>query len=108
MKSNAAAVGLHVQQWMHNRKLLSMLPETHPDWVVTAVFYTAVHAVDATLAHLGFRVSNHDQRFECLGKINQMKKIRELFHPLYNLSRTVRYTAQPSVWLCNAMASKGN
>lgn len=99
MAIEKAAVDRHIAQWHHNRALIEKLPASHSDWVVTAAFYTAVHAIDAALAHEGHLVSNHEKRFEALAFVNRLAKPRQLLHTLYNLSRTARYSADPSQWI---------
>ncbi len=99
MAIERAAVERHIVQWRHNRELIEKLPASHADWVVTAAFYTAVHAVDAALAHDGHLVSNHEGRFEALAFANRLSKPRRLLHTLYNLSRTTRYSANPGKWV---------
>ena len=45
---------------MHNRELIPLLPQSHPDWIVTLAFYTALHAVDALFAADGITgVTSH-------------------------------------------------
>ncbi len=89
----------HIKQWLHNRALVEKIPATHPDWIVTIVFYASVHAIDAALAFDNIAVSSHETRFKAIAMTNRMKKIGLLYHPLYNLSRTVRYTADPDLWI---------
>jgi hypothetical protein len=92
-------IDAHVAQWQHNRSLLGEIPASHPDWVVTVAFYTAVHAIDAALTFEGVTVCNHDQRFEAIAGLNRMLKVGTLYHPLYDLCRKVRYTADPNQWI---------
>jgi hypothetical protein len=92
-------IQLHVRQWEHNRALITCIPASHPDWIVTVIFYTAVHAIDAALVNEGISVSNHETRFEAIGKCNRLKKAYTLYHPLYDLSRKTRYIAQPDLWI---------
>ena len=102
MPIEKAAIDRHVVQWCHNRALIEKLPTSHSDWVVTAVFYTAVHAVDAALVHEGHLSSNHEGRFKALAFVNRLSKPRQLLHTLYNLSRTTRYSADPNQWIAPA------
>lgn len=99
MAKNKSAVDRHVAQWIHNRDLISRLPVSHPDWIVTVVFYTAVHAVDAALAYDDVAAWNHDTGFRAIGSNNRLSKVRNLYHAMYNMSRTVRYSANPSEWV---------
>lgn len=90
----------HINQWKHNRGFLGLIDPGFPDWAVTVAFYTALHAVDALLAHdkvLG--IVNHDGRNRTLMQTNRYAHISKYYHPLYGLSRTVRYMASPERWL---------
>lgn len=106
MGKNTAIIDAHIRQWLHNRALAEKIPASHPDWIVTVAFYSAVHAIDAALAHDGIFVCNHETRFKAIASTNRMKKIGLLYHPLYNLSRTVRYTADPNLWIPAAAIEK--
>jgi hypothetical protein len=89
----------HIQQWMHNRSLLALIPPEYPDWVVTISFYVSLQAVDALLTHDHTSATRHEIRNEILLKTNRYSKIRECYFPLYDLSRTVRYLAEASKWV---------
>jgi hypothetical protein len=90
----------HINQWKHNRKLLTQIPPEFPDWQVTVAFYVALQAVDALLAFDKLtRVNSHEARNEVLLKTKRYQKINEKFFPLYDLSRTVRYLADPARWV---------
>ncbi|MCC7290762.1 MAG: hypothetical protein IT449_01725 [Phycisphaerales bacterium] len=63
-------------------------------------FYTALHAVDALLAADKVpRVVDHSARNSVLGNTNKYQKIWKNYYPLYALSRTVRYLADPVGWI---------
>jgi hypothetical protein len=89
----------HIGQWKHNRLLIAKIPASHPDWIVTVAFYTAVQAVDAALAFEDAPAWNHDTRFAALASIHRLSALRGYYHPLYDLSRKVRYTADPNTWI---------
>ena len=90
----------HIDQWMHNRSLLGLLPRTHHDWIATVAFYTALHAVDAAIAVQGTDdITDHGHRKHILIKTNSLLQIRRHFLPLYDISRKVRYMADPSTWI---------
>lgn len=87
----------HIEQWKHNRRFLSSISVEFPDWAVTCAFYVALHAVDALLAHDGVTgVTNHDSRKRVLISTNRYSFIRKKFLPMFDLSRTVRYLAEPT------------
>lgn len=90
----------HIDQWMHNRQLLPLLPATHHDWIATVAFYTALHAVDAAIAFHGVEdITDHGARKHILIKTNTLKQVCRHFLPLYDISRTVRYMADPTSWI---------
>lgn len=90
----------HIAQWKHNRELLHQLPLSHPDWIVTVVFYTALHAIDALLRFDEVpAVTDHANRMRALTRANRYRKVYQHFHTLYTLSRTVRYMADPAAWI---------
>lgn len=90
----------HIRQWKHNRDFLGLIPPDYPDWLVTVTFYVALHAVDALLAHDGVTgVTSHDDRKRVLIYTNRYAGIQRSFLPLYDLSRTVRYLADPAKWV---------
>lgn len=99
MAKDKATLDAHIAQWQHNRSLIGKIPATHPDWIVTVVFYTTVHAVDAALAAQGISVWNHETRFTAIAGVHKMQKIGLLYQPLYDLSRKVRYIADPNAWI---------
>lgn len=90
----------NLNQWMHNRSLLPIIPTTHPDWLVTVAFYAALHLIDALLISDGVRtVTSHGERNDVLSHTNRYSKIATLYLPLYGLSRTVRYMPDNSRWV---------
>jgi hypothetical protein len=91
----------HRKQWLHNRDLLAHLDHRFPDWAVTAAFYAALHAIDVLLEHdkVSPVPTSHEQRRGVLQGNNRYKEIFRCFDPLYGLSRTVRYMAEPAQWV---------
>jgi len=90
----------HLDQWLHNRKFVSLIPATHPDWIVTVSFYVALHAVDALLQSDGVRrVNSHDSRNEVLMNTRRYTRIWDAYQPLHDLSRRIRYLADPLQWI---------
>ena len=90
----------HIDQWMRNRSLLGILPRAYHDWITTVAFYTALHAVDAAIAAHGMDdITNHGDRIHILIRTNSLMQVRRHFLPLYDLSRKVRYMADPSAWI---------
>jgi hypothetical protein len=90
----------HIRQWKHNREFLVAIPPEYPDWIVTVTFYVALHAVDSLLSHDNVtRVTSHDTRNEVLIHTKRYDGIKGRFLTLYDLSRTVRYLADPAKWV---------
>lgn len=89
----------HITQWKHNRAFLSTILPDYPDWIVTACFYVAVHAIDTLLAHDKIYPTSHDYRNAVLSKTNRYSAIYKAYNPLYSLSRTIRYFADPRSWI---------
>src|SRR4051794_5803766 len=90
----------HINQWKHNRAFLAKIPSAFPDWQVTAVFYTALHAVDALLAFDNVNgVCSHTTRNRVLMDTNKYLGIYKAYIPLYGLARTVRYLADRQQWI---------
>lgn len=68
--------------------------------MVTVALYTALHAVDALLAHDRVTgVVNHESRNDVLRRTKRYEQINRHYRPLYSLGRTVRYLADPSSWV---------
>lgn len=90
----------HINQWHHNRAFIAEIQPTYADWAVTAAFYTALHAIDALLKHdKVMRVVSHNSRNETLATTARYSRIWLLYQPLYDLSRRIRYLANPLQWV---------
>ena len=90
----------HLDQWEHNRRLLSTLPAGYPDWIVTVSFYIALHAVDALLVYDGVtRINSHASRNDVLMTTRRYQHIWDRYQQLHDLSRKVRYLADPARWV---------
>ncbi len=74
-----------------NRKFLALIPlADHPDWVVVAAFYTALHLVDRLRAALGHGHSQgHIDRLTYVQRHHP--KIHPYYHTLENSSKLARY-----------------
>ncbi len=89
----------HIQQWKHNRQFASSIEPEYHDWIVTAIFYTAVHAIDTLLAHDKVVIHNHETRNKALQLTNRYEFINKKYDALYSLCRTIRYLAHPTQWI---------
>lgn len=90
----------HIRQWEHNRRFVATISAEFPDWIITGIFYVALHAVDSLLAYDHVSgVTSHQGRNRVLFETNRYTQIRKHYIPLYDLARTVRYLADPQAWL---------
>lgn len=67
---------------------ITSLPARFPDWEITALFYSALHYVDAFLSTQGIHPRSHDSRIR---SIRSFTNSWEDFRDLYNLSLDARY-----------------
>ena len=89
----------HRGQWLRNRRFLGCIPPEHNDWLVTAAFYAALHAVDTLLLIKGHSTHSHGSRNAILSQTRQLMAVNRAYRPLYDLSRTVRYVPDPRLWV---------
>lgn len=67
---------------------IASLPDRHPDWEVTMLFYSALHYVDAFLATRGLHPRNHCERHDLLSNLTD---ISEYYQILFKRSMNARY-----------------
>jgi hypothetical protein len=89
----------HIAQWQHNRRFAKTIDRTYLDWQVNAIFYTALHFVDAALCSLGLVAANHEKRNELVKTNGSFASVRNQYLNLYRISRITRYDADPQMWL---------
>lgn len=94
-----ATVDQHLTQWRHNRRFARSIDPAYRDWQVNAIFYTALHAVDAAIAKLSLRVTDHEARNQIVNTNSSFAAIRRPYRNLYRISRVTRYDADPELWL---------
>lgn len=86
----------HRRQYEHNKELLN-IPDfciqstNYIDWVVTILFYAAVHVVEMDLARLPYHSLNHEERERAMARRASCKRILKEYHALYMASRKARY-----------------
>jgi len=91
-----------IAQWQHNRLLLSKLDPEFSDWIVTATFYTALHAVESLLLADAVKADHatHGSRAIVL---HNNRKYNETIWPAYkvayDLAHVARYSAKPRRWM---------
>jgi hypothetical protein len=86
----------HVAQADRNEKLAAYLMEESPDsgyagWAITALFYAALHLVDAHLAIEGFHPESHAVRDNYVAFWPTLKPIFEHYRELKQRSEDSRY-----------------
>ncbi len=86
----------HQQQADRNRAFLDEMPEGYPEWVVTALFYSGLHLLEACLAQQGTHSANHAERASNLRRLRsapsfQQRRLFDKYQDLYELSRQARY-----------------
>src|SRR6185369_6254350 len=95
-----ASTQRHLRQWKHNRDFIATIDPKFNDWIVTASFYTSLHAIDAMLVHdRAGNITRHEDRRRILLNQNVYEPLWNLFDPLYGLCRTIRYFARPQDWI---------
>jgi hypothetical protein len=85
----------HINQWKHNRQFAKTIDSKYRDWQITAIFYTALHFIDAALASLGVEVADHGDRNNQVLTNGSFAAIRSQYMNLYRISRVTRYDADP-------------
>ena len=81
----------HLSQAESNERFaesIAALPARFPDWEITALFYSALHYVDAFLSTQGIHPRNHDSRIESM---KLYIRSWEDYRHLYRLSLAARY-----------------
>jgi hypothetical protein len=60
----------------------------------------SLHSIDALLAYDKVRgITDHRSRKGVLARTNRYERINKMYLPLYDLSRTIRYLADPKQWV---------
>ena len=84
----------HSRQAAHNRRFIDFLKigETdYVDWVVTAIFYTAVHLVEGFLAPHGSHPTSHSVRCNAMSRFESLKPVYKDYMELHHQSERSRY-----------------
>jgi hypothetical protein len=85
----------HKLKAANNEALAASLPDQFVDWAVVALFYAAVHYVEAHLAKHAPPVhsANHDKRDNNIASSRVLKPLWKNYRELKNQSRLARYEA---------------
>ncbi|MDL2273968.1 hypothetical protein LJC34_05460 [Oscillospiraceae bacterium OttesenSCG-928-G22] len=84
----------HVAQYKHNKQFVKTGikdTNTYCDWYITAVFYSVLHLVDATLADEDEHPSTHVDRNAIVWNSPATRAVRRDYQQLYGLSQKSRY-----------------
>lgn len=86
------AADAHSAQSTHNKAFAESLDESKfQDWIVTALFYSALHAVDKTLATVNVHPQSHTDRNAYVGRESRLKRVYVEYRSLETASRNARY-----------------
>ncbi len=97
----------HKQKWLHSREFLKTIGDAYSDWMVTVMFYTALHAVETLFCFDKLEPqTSHTARNSTLKSINRYKAIWQNYRPLYDAARSTRYDADAPAWI-EAQDAKG-
>lgn len=86
----------HFEQYNHNKSLLnsSLFDPNHTsfrDWVITIVFYCAVHLIERELASNSLHSGKHSVRSNAIARFQRLRQINPHYNTIYNQSRRARY-----------------
>lgn len=86
-------VQTHLEQARHNEAFLQRIDsDTYSDWVVTVLFYAALHYVDAYLAKQGHAdPGDHDTRDDLIRQFADTRLVWREYSRLKSFSRSSRY-----------------
>lgn len=88
----------HLGKAQHNQRFYENLgidTTDFLDWLVTGLFYCALHYIDAYLAVKPIHPHNHKERNDCLNRIQELRGIREHYRALRDDCRDARYGFHP-------------
>jgi hypothetical protein len=86
----------HLQKASANKAFAGEIVRDNPTragWAITALFYSALHLVEAYNAKFNFHCASHSQRIDDLDRNPVHRPIRDIFKDLYSYSRNARYNA---------------
>jgi hypothetical protein len=82
----------HLEQTRHNRRFFDSLDtDAYSDWAATALFYTALHYLDAFLATLGIHPLRHPDRTREVRARLELREIFDDYRFLKDYSENARY-----------------
>jgi hypothetical protein len=82
----------HLTVVAHNEGVIDKLDADDGDWIMTLLFYTALHLVDAYMQpSLGACPSNHGERDDFMRRFGALRAARSRYRELRDYSRDARY-----------------
>lgn len=86
----------HISKYKHNSKLLkeacfNIEDSRYLDWVITIIFYSALHLIQSELVKYGVTCKNHEETNDSINKVSKLKPISAIYYSLYMESRKSRY-----------------
>jgi hypothetical protein len=82
----------HIQQAQHNETFFRFVDQSqYSDWAMTALFYAALHYIDAFLSQVGMNPGGHDDRDKEVANRKELRLIARQYFGLKNRSRNARY-----------------
>jgi hypothetical protein len=106
-------IATHRRKVQHNQQVIAHLQapgDIYLDWVITAMFYTALHLVDQVLYHKArLNPRNHRERHAAIGQQPALAPVYRDYRELERQSRRSRYdcadfTLQEVQWLAERLA----
>lgn len=95
----------HQDKWLHNRDFVGSIDERFTDWLVAAMFYTALHAVETVFAFDKINPhTSHTARNQTLKTVNRYRRIWMSYRPLLEAGRSARYDCEASAWISPQVA----
>lgn len=87
---------IHINQYKHNKSLLEnkcfdIEDSIYLDWVVTIIFYSAVHIVESVLSETEDHSGSHVVRNGFVERYVKLKPICDEYSTLYRQSKKARY-----------------
>lgn len=88
------SVASHQGRYQADRTLVTggVLRDLRPEWQITALFYSALHLVEARLCHLGHATTSGGHKTRRASISRWVPEVRDEFQDLYDLSMKARYS----------------
>src|ERR1022692_3590095 len=87
----------HLQKAIHNESFadsLDLSERCNLEWAITALFYSAIHYIEAYFARCGVHCLDHNQRAREIDRDPSIRLIFQDYRELQTLSTAARYSAR--------------